>query len=185
MRQLANLETPLAVFLLWLSIVLVVTLPSASMASSSESLSSSLPKKTISLTEDEESEYLESVNSPEALEIRRYLDLCLSQGPMPPYDRYPCEAEGVDEGTTIREHSIDHVNGPFAILSTQEIMFGGIVFTIMVSKPPYLAVDVWVYPEGGIDLDVRSFQVSGMTVKERVEMARFLRTYLTKPGFTR
>ena len=185
MRQLANLETPLAVFLLWLSIVLVVTLPSASMASSSESLSSSLPKKTISLTEDQESEYLESVNSPEVLEIRRYLDLCLSQGPMPPYDQYPCEAEDVDKGTTIREHSIDHVNGPFAILSTQEIMFGGIVFTIMFSKPPYLAVDVWVYPEGGIDLDVRSFQVSGMTVKERVEMARFLGTYLTKPGFTR
>ena len=104
---------------------------------------------------------------------------------MPPYDQYPCEAEDVDKGTTIREHSIDHVNGPFAILSTQEIMFGGIVFTIMFSKPPYLAVDVWVYPEGGIDLDVRSFQVSGMTVKERVEMARFLGAYLTKAGFTR
>ena len=40
----------------WLSIVLVITLPLASMASSSESLSSSLPKKTISLTEDQEKE---------------------------------------------------------------------------------------------------------------------------------
>ena len=42
--------------LLWLSIVLAITLPSASIASSSESLSSSLPKKTISLTEDQEKE---------------------------------------------------------------------------------------------------------------------------------
>ena len=185
MGQFANSETQLAVFLFWVSIALVVTLPSASIASSSESLSSSLPKKTISLTDDQETEYLESINSPEALEIRRYLDLCLSNELLSSDDQYPCEASGVDQGTTIREHSVEHVNGAFAILATQEIMFGGIVFTIMFSKPPYLAVDVWVYPEGGINPDVRSFQVSGLTIKERVEMAQFLGTYLTKPRFTR
>ena len=184
MREASD-STARAFLLSWVSMILAIYLPSISAASTSVFPDSVQQVPTLSLNEEQEGEYLQSVNSPEALEIRRYLDLCLSKEPLPPDDQYPCEASGVDEGTTIREHSVEHVNGSFAILATQEIMFGGIVFTIMFSTPPYLAVDVWVYPEGGIDLDVRSFQVSGITIKERVAMARFLGTYLTKPGFTR
>ena len=185
MRKVGDYRPFFVSFLLLLLIILAIYLPSISAASTSVFPESSKQVPTLSLNEEQEGEYLQSVNSPEALEIRRYLDLCLSNEPLPSDDQYPCEASGVDEGTTIREHSVEHVNGSFAILATQEIMFGGIVFTIMFSKPPYLAVDVWVYPEGGINPDVRSFQVSGLTIKERVEMAQFLGTYLTKPRFTR
>ena len=142
-------------------------------------------QKIISLTEEQELEYLETVNSPDIKEVRRYIDSCLAGELLEPEDQYPCYLENVVKGMTITEHPVEHVSGSFAVIHTQEMNYGGLVFTILFTNPPHLAVNVWVYREGGVTPDVRSFQVAKLTENYRARLVLFLDKYLTDERFTR
>ena len=142
-------------------------------------------QEIISLTEEQELQYLETVNSPDIKEVRRYIDSCLVGELLEPDDQYPCYLENVVKGMTITEHPVEHVSASFAVIHTQEINYGGLVFTILFTNPPHLAVNVWVYREGVATPDVRSFQVAKLTQDYRAELVLFLDKYLTDERFTR
>ena len=142
-------------------------------------------QKIISLTEEQELEYLETVNSPDIKEVRRYIDACLAGELLEPDDQYPCYLENVVKGMTVKEHPVEHVSGSFAVIHTQKMDYGGLVFTILFTNPPHLAVNVWVYREGGVTPDVRSFQVAKLTENYRAGLVLFLDKYLTDERFTR
>ena len=64
-------------------------------------------QEIISLTEEQELEYLETVNSPDIKEVRRYIDSCLVGELLEPDDQYPCYLENVVKGMTIKEYPVE------------------------------------------------------------------------------
>ena len=86
---------------------------------------------------------------------------------------------------SIQEHPRGHVDQRFGVIMVEPFAFGGLMFTILFSESPHLAINVWVYPENGVSPDVRSFQVTDLTAEQRVEIADKFRDYLTDDRFTR
>ena len=64
-------------------------------------------REIISLTKEQELEYLETVNSPDIKEVRRYIDACLAGELLEPDDQYPCYLENVVKGMTIKEYPVE------------------------------------------------------------------------------
>ncbi len=139
----------------------------------------------LALTEDEEQELLRTLDSPEVVAIRKYIDACLSNQLVASEDAYPCQMSDVEKGLTIKEHRASDVSGPFTVIWVQPFDYGGQVFTVLFANPPHLAVDVWVYLEGEIHPDVRSFFVRNWSQEERLYLVNDLGTYLTDTRFTR
>ncbi len=146
-----------------------------------------LPTSPLALTlnEDQEQELIQTLNSPEVSEIRRYLNACLSGHLDNSEDAYPCHMPDGEKGLTIKEHPQSDVSGPFAVIWVQPFDYGGQVFTVLFANPPHLAVDVWVYLEGEINPDVRSFFVRKWSQEERLYLVNDLGAYLTDTRFTR
>ena len=145
----------------------------------------SLPAKALTLTAEEEAEYIGMMNSPEVSEIRRYLDACLSGEALPPEARYPCKSDDSAKGDSIPEHPRHWVEGRFAVIYVNPYLFGGKMFTLIFAAEPHLVVDVWVYANEGIAPDMRSFSESEIPAAERLNMAADLGAYLRDKRFTR
>lgn len=141
--------------------------------------------QALTLTEAQEQEFMQTMNSPEVTEIRRYIDACLSDQLDDPEDSYPCHVTGMEKGFTIKEHPPSDVSGAFTVIWIQPFDYGGQVFTVLFTDPPNLAVDIWVYLEGGVSPDVRSFRVRDWNEEERLYVVNDLGTYLTDTRFTR
>ena len=139
----------------------------------------------LSLTEDQEQELIRTMDSPEVTEIRRYIDDCLSDQLDDPEDSYPCHVTGMEKGFTIKEHPASDVSGAFTVIWIQPFDYGGQIFTVLFTDPPNLAVDIWVYLEGGVSPDVRSFMARDWNEEERLYLVNDLGTYLTDTRFTR
>ncbi|MEK9627073.1 MAG: hypothetical protein VW311_09225 [Gammaproteobacteria bacterium] len=145
----------------------------------------SLPAKALTLTAEEEAEYIGMMNSPEVSEIRRYLDACLSGDALAPEAQYPCKSDGSTKGDSILEHPRHWVKGRFAVIYVNPYLFGGKIFTLIFAAEPHLAVDVWVYTNEGIAPDMRSFSESEISAAERLKMAADLGAYLKDKRFLR
>ena len=143
------------------------------------------PLLALSLTEDEEQDFIRTMDSPEVTEIRRYLDACLSDQLDDPEDFYPCDSFWKEEGLTIKEHPQSHVSGPFTVIWAQPFDYGGQVFTVFFTDPPNLAFDIWVYLEGGSRPDMRAFMVRDLTDAERQFFVDEFGQYLSDIRFTR
>lgn len=139
----------------------------------------------LALTEDEEQELIRTLDSPEVVAIRKYIDACLSNQLVASEDAYPCQMSDVEQGLTIKEHRASDVSGPFTVIWVQPFDYGGQVFTVLFSDPPNLAVDIWVYWEGGIRPDVRSFMSRKWSDEDRLSIVKDLGEYLTDKRFTR
>jgi len=139
----------------------------------------------LTLTEDQEQELIRTMDSPEVTEIRRYIDACLSDQLDDPEYSYPCHATGMERGFTIKEHPASDVSGTFTVIWIQPFVYGGQVFTVLFTDPPNLAVSVWVYLEGGVSPDVRSFMARNWSEEERLYLVNDLGTYLTDTRFSR
>ncbi len=141
--------------------------------------------QALSLTEDQEQELIRTMDSPQVTEIRRYIDACLSDQLDDPGYSYPCHATGMEKGFTIKEHPASDVSGVFTVIWIQPFDYGGQVFTVLFTDPPNLAVGVWVYLEGGVSPDVRSFMARNWSEEERLYLVNDLGKYLTDQRFTR
>ena len=143
------------------------------------------PLLALSLTEDEEQDFIRTMDSPEVTEIRRYLDACLSDQLDDPEAFYPCDSFWKEEGLTIKEHPQSHVSGPFTVIWVQPFDYGGQVFTVFFTDPPHLLADIWVYLEGGSRPDMRAFWVRDWTDEERQFFEDEFGQYLSDIRFTR
>ena len=143
------------------------------------------PVHALALTEDEEQELIQTLASPEVLAIRRYIDACLSNQLVDPEDAYPCQMSDVEQGLTIKEHPAEDISGAFTVIWVQPFDYGGQVFTLLFADPPNLAVDIWVYREGGTRPDVRSFMARKWSDEDRLSIVKDLGDYLTDKRFTR
>ena len=139
----------------------------------------------LTLTAEEEAEYIGMMRSPEVSEIRRYLDACLSGDALPPDAEYPCRGDDTSKGATILEHPRDQVDGRFAVIYVNPYLFGGQIFTLIFDAKPHLVIDVWVYSNEGTPPNVRSFMAAEISDEERLAMAADLVGYLLDPRFTR
>ena len=139
----------------------------------------------LTLTVDQEQDFIRTMDSPEVTEIRRYIDACLSDQLDDPEDSYPCHVTGMEKGFTIKEHPASDVSGAFTVIWIQPFDYGGQVFTVLFADPPNLAVDIWVYLEGGVSPDVRSFMARDWKEEERLYLVNDLGKYLTDTRFTR
>ena len=91
----------------------------------------------------------------------------------------------MEKGFTIKEHPASDVSGAFTVIWIQPFDYGGQVFTVLFTDPPNLAVGVWVYLEGGVSPDVRSFMARNWSEEERLYLVNDLGKYLTDQRFTR
>ena len=139
----------------------------------------------LTLTVDQEQDFIRTMDSPEVTEIRRYIDACLSDQLDDPEDSYPCHRFGMEKGLTITEHPQSHVSGPFTVMWVQPFDYGGELYTVIFSGPPNLIADIWVYLEGGSRPDMRAFMVRDWTDAERQFFVNDLGRYLTDTRFTR
>ena len=117
--------------------------------------------QALTLTEAQEQELIRTMDSSQVTEIRRYIDACLSDQLDDPEDSYPCHVTGMEKGFTIKEHRPSDVSGAFTVIWIQPFDYVGQIFTVLFTDPPNLAVDIWVYLEGGVSPDVRSFMATG------------------------
>ena len=139
----------------------------------------------LSLTKDQEQELIRTMDSPEVTEIRTYIEACLSDQLDDPEDSYPCHVTGMEKGFTIKEHRPSDVSGAFTVIWIQPFDYGGQVFTVLFTDPPNLAVDIWVYLEGGVSPDVRSFMARDWKEEERLYVVNDLGKYLNDKRVTR
>ena len=141
--------------------------------------------QALTLTEAQEQDFIQTMDSPEVTEIRRYIDACLSDQLEDPEDSYPCHRLGIEEGLTITEHPQSHVSGPFTVIWVQPFDYGGELYTVIFADPPHLIADIWVYLEGGTRPDMRAFMVRDWKDETRQFFVNDLGTYLTDTRFTR
>ena len=141
--------------------------------------------QALTLTEAQEQELIRTMDSSQVTEIRRYIDACLSDQLDDPEDSYPCHVTGMEKGFTIKEHRPSDVSGAFTVIWIQPFDYGGQIFTVLFTDPPNLAVDIWVYLEGGVSPDVRSFMARDWNEEERLYLVNDLGKYLTDKKFIR
>ena len=141
--------------------------------------------QALTLTETQEQELIRTMDSSQVTEIRRYIDACLSDQLDDPEDSYPCHVTGMEKGFTIKEHRPSDVSGAFTVIWIQPFDYGGQIFTVLFTDPPNLAVDIWVYLEGGVSPDVRSFMARDWNDEERLYLVNDLGKYLTDKKFIR
>ena len=141
--------------------------------------------QALTLTVDQEQDFIQTMDSPEVTEIRRYIDACLSDQLGDPEDSYPCHRFGMEKGLTITEHPQSHVSGPFTVIWVQPFDYGGELYTVIFADPPHLIADIWVYLEGGTRPDMRGFMVRDWKDETRQFFVNDLGTDLTDTRFTR
>ena len=141
--------------------------------------------QALTLTEAQEQELIRTMDSSQVTEIRRYIDACLSDQLDDPEDSYPCHVTGMEKGFTIKEHRPSDVSGAFTVIWIQPFDYVGQIFTVLFTDPPNLAVDIWVYLEGGVSPDVRSFMARDWNEEERLYLVNDLGKYLTDKRFIR
>ena len=110
------------------------------------------PLLAVTLTEEQEREYIASLESPDVKAIREYLNDCLSGADA---IGYPCETDPEKPRHSIRAQPKEHVDGRFLVLrvdpfenETRGMKFNGNIFVILFDKVPHLVAHIWVYPLG-------------------------------------
>jgi len=96
------------------------------------------------MTEEQAREYVASLDTPAAKEIRKYLNDCLSGLDM----GYPCQPKEVMPHNSIKGQPREFLEGRFALLNVSPFNYGGDVYLIMSNTPPHLMAHVWIYNEG-------------------------------------
>ena len=147
------------------------------------------PLLAVTLTEEQEREYIASLESPEVKAIREYLNDCLSVADV---IGYPCETDSAKPRHSIRAQPKEHVDGRFLVLridpfenETQGMKFNGNIFVILFDKVPHLVAHIWVYPLGGDLPVVRSFFVDKASAEGRLNLAHQFASLLKDPRMTR
>ena len=147
------------------------------------------PLLAVTLTEEQEKEYIVALEAPEVKAIREYLNDCLSGAEG---IGYPCEIDPKKPRHSIRAQPKEHVNGRFLVLrvdpfehQTQGTKFGGNIFVILFDKAPHLMAHIWVYPLGGNLPVVRSFYIDKASEEDRRTLAQQFASLLNDPRMTR
>ena len=147
------------------------------------------PLLAVTLTEEQEREYIASLESPDVKAIREYLNDCLSGADG---IGYPCEIDAAKPNHSIRAQPKEHVDGRFLVLrvdpfenETQGMKFNGNIFVILFDKAPHLVAHIWVYPLGGDLPVVRSFFVDKASAENRLNLAHQFASLLNDPRMTR
>ena len=147
------------------------------------------PLLAVTLTEEQEREYIVALETPEVKAIREYLNDCLSGADG---IGYPCEIDPAKPRHSIRAQPKEHVDGRFLVLrvdpfenETQGMKFGGNIFVILFDKAPHLMAHIWVYPLGGDLPVVRSFFIDKASEENRLNLAEQFASLLNDPRMTR
>ena len=147
------------------------------------------PSLGVTLTEEQEREYIVALETPEVKAIREYLNDCLSGADG---IGYPCEIDPKKPRHSIRAQPKEHVDGRFLVLrvdpfkhETQGMKFGGNIFVILFDKAPHLMAHIWVYPLGGDLPVVRSFFIDKASEEDRLTLAQQFASLLNDPRMTR
>ena len=147
------------------------------------------PLLAVTLTEEQETEYIVALETPEVKVIREYLNDCLSGAEG---IGYPCEIDPKKPRDSIRAQPREHVDGRFLVLrvdpfehETQDMKFGGNIFVILFDKAPHLMAHIWVYPLGGDLPVVRSFFIDKASEEDRLTLAQQFASLLNDPRMTR
>jgi len=147
------------------------------------------PLLAVTLSEEQEKEYIVALETPEVKANREYLNDCLSGADG---IGYPCEIDPKKPRHSIRAQPKEHVNGRFLVLrvdpfehQTQGTKFGGNIFVILFDKAPHLMAHIWVYPLGGDLPVVRSFFKDKASEEDRRTLAQQFASLLNDPRMTR